>query len=441
MHYSDTIYALSSGFGKAGVAVVRLSGVHVRSVLQAIAGKVPANRVATLKTLRDKQGNLLDQALVLYFENPHSFTGEDVAEFHIHGGRASVAALLTCLSQFDGTRLAEPGEFSRRAFLGGKMGLDEIEALGDLIDSDTDAQRRQALNGFKGGLRKRVEEWRQILLEALSWVEAEIDFPDEEEAPTALHPDVVRNIEHVIREARRMLEDGRRGERLRQGAVVTIMGPPNAGKSSFLNKVADRQVAIVSAQAGTTRDAIEVALDLNGFPVTLVDTAGLRETTEDVESQGIALTQKWAEASDLVLWFVEDQDRMPYPSGLQKKTVWKVHTKNDLNKPIMESDAKAYSISALTGDGINQLMDDLAQWAKNEFESGEEPFITRERHRLIVSQLYCDLDKVLSRINELPRELLAEELRIACRLIGRVAGRVDVEDVLDTIFSAFCIGK
>jgi tRNA modification GTPase len=439
---TDSIYALSSGFGKAGVAVIRVSGNSVRKILSALIGHIPQNRQVVLSFLkRPTDGSILDHALVIFFEGPRSFTGEDVAEFHIHGGRAVVSALLQTLALFENTRMAEPGEFSRRAFAAGKMDLSEIESLGDLIDADTEAQRRQALRGLEGALSARAEKWRAQLLIALSWVEAQIDFPDEDDVAQDLHPDVERNMRLVAEEAKNLLNDGRRGERLRSGAVVAISGPPNAGKSSFLNKVAERNVAIVSPIAGTTRDAIEVSLDLEGFPVTMVDTAGIRDTTDDLEQQGVALARQWADAADLVLWFYDGSQNTPLMFPHSDKPLWMVRNKVDLMQEVGETDIGHYRISVKSGEGVSKLLDDLTYWVKSEFESGEEPLITRERHRTIITQLHAELHQSLQSIHLIGRELLAEDLRLACRTIGRISGRVDAEDVLENIFSSFCIGK
>ncbi len=454
MRSTDTVYALSSGYGKAGVAVIRVSGNRVPEIISAMLDKDIQPRKAQLLVIRHPEDkSVIDRALVLFFNAPHSFTGEHVLEFQVHGGRAVVKRLLHALATFPNTRLAEAGEFSRRAFEANKMDLVEVEALADLIDAETEAQRRQAVRGLDALLSNHAEQWRGHLLRALAWVEAEIDFPEEDEVPQELNPEVFHLVQQVHHESGQLLNDQNRGERLRSGAIVAIAGLPNAGKSSFLNRVAQRSVAIVSDIPGTTRDALEVNLDLEGYPVTMVDTAGIRETEDAIEKQGVRIAQDWLEKSDLVLWMIDSSANvMPeIPDMLKTKRFWVILNKAD----IFDSDAhvsreklfafsqaeKICFISAKQGDGVVDLLDQLTQWVREEFESDQEPLITRERHRVILQQLHSVLEQSIANYSHLPRELLAEDLWLATRILSRISGRVDAEEVLGEIFSSFCIGK
>lgn len=434
---TETIFALSSGRGPAGVAVVRVSGRRAGEAVLQLTGKaLPAPRVAVLRELLDSEtGETIDQSLLLWFPSPASFTGEDVAEFHVHGGPAVVSGVLTALGHLDGLRPAEPGEFTRRAFLAGKMDLTQVEGLADLIHAETEAQRRQALRQMQGVLTNLYEGWRSRLIRALAYVEADIDFADEDDVPEHVSAQVRGQIESLSEEIARHLADGSRGERLRDGLSVAIIGKPNAGKSSLLNALAKRDVAIVSNIAGTTRDIIEVHLNLGGYPVTLIDTAGLRETDDPVEAEGVARARARAEAADLRLHLT------PYgeePATADESTL-AVVTKVDLEDG---ADAGArdgrFYISILTGAGLGELIAHLADWAGKALSGGESVLLTRERHRHALETCRACLQNAIVQPDLV---LMAEDMRLAARALGRITGRVDVEDLLDVIFRDFCIGK
>ena len=454
-----TIYAVSSGAGRAGVAVLRLSGPAAAPALRALAGRLPEPQRATLVRLRDPESReRIDRGLVLYFPAPASFSGEDMAELHVHGSRAVLARLLAVLARLSGLRPAEPGEFTRRAFENGKLDLAAVEGLIDLIDAETEAQRRQALRQMEGALGRQAEDWRERLLRTLALVEAEIDFVDEADVPESVGRRAAEEAAPLLAEIRRHLADVRRGERIRDGIVVVIAGPPNAGKSTLLNALARREVAIVSAEAGTTRDVIEVRLDLASQAVTLLDTAGLREAESAVEREGVRRALERAERADLVLWLeAADADPAPPPETLAGGPLLRLWTKCDLapggsrleDRSDLEdrsgldgqSGSDRLDISARTGEGIPALLDRLSAFAA---EAGLEPaLVTRERQRLALQDCADALARVVaaSASRDIALELVAEDLRLAARALGRLTGRVDVEDLLDVIFREFCIGK
>jgi tRNA modification GTPase len=433
---SDTIFAVASGFGRAAVSIVRLSGSRSRTVLEELAGALPDPRRLTLRVLREPGSGLpLDQALVVWFPGPRTFTGEDQAELHIHGGLATRAAVLRTLGAFEGCRPAEAGEFTRRAFLNGRMDLAQVEGLADIIDAETEAQRRQAMRQLEGELGHAVEAWREQLLEALALLEASLDFSDEGDVPLTLERRAEEILQEVERSLARVLAN-RSGERLRDGFMVVLAGRPNSGKSTLLNALARRDVAIVSPVPGTTRDVIEVRCDLKGLPVTFVDTAGLRESDDLVEKEGIRRALARASAADLVLWLLEPGDTADEPPGPGVQTI-RVGTKSDLAH---RSDCDI-RVSAQTGEGMSQLLEVIADKAGIGIGSGD-PLLTRQRHRESLEEA---LRAVAGAVALLRRngdtELAAEEARLATRAIGRITGRVDVEDVLDKLFATFCIGK
>jgi tRNA modification GTPase len=432
---TETIFAPSTAPGKAGVAVVRVSGSEAKEALEQIAGLVPVPRAAQLAMLRDPRSReVLDKGLVLFFPAPHSFTGEDVAEFQIHGSRAVVAGLIGALVSIPGLRLAEPGEFVRRAFENGKMDLAETEALADLLAAETAAQRRQALNGLESGLGPKAEAWRGELIQAQALIEAEIDFPDEGDVPAGLIARAQEIASALSQNIHRVLA-APDGARLREGAVVVIAGPPNVGKSSFLNRVAKREVAIVTPHAGTTRDLLELPLDLGGFPVALIDTAGFRDATDPVEIEAIERAAQRAASADLVLWFSDDPRTDSVPSDFANLVVWGVRTKADLQS----ADAgQRFIISAATGSGISELLSALSEHLASVLTPQELALVTRRRHRDALEEARRELQACVSIAEP---ELLAEVLRRAARSLGRISGRVDVEDVLDAVFGSFCIGK
>jgi len=533
---AQTIFALSSGRGPAAIAVVRISGSRAGEALKALTGKdLPAPRQAAFARIRDPQTNaIIDEALALWFPAPRSETGEDVAELQLHGGRAVIAATLVALGKLDGLRPAEAGEFTRRAFENGKLDLTAVEGLADLVMAETEGQRAQALRQMQGALRGRVESWRERLIKALALVEARIDFSDEADVPEDLLAPALSITRELAGEIEGALADGHRGERLRDGLVVAIAGPPNAGKSTLLNRIARREAAIVSPFAGTTRDVIEVHLDLGGWPVTLLDTAGIRETDDPVEMEGVRRARERAAAADLVLWVVDaseatpssvipgrpqgagpesvtrDQElraRPPLPSGLRRTPandsdrdgpsvppasarpgpetrpagppIWLIGNKIDLVSPAIRNESKhqmvgkselgdrtndllkntvnqslternesvfdnnehVFDISATTGEDFDVLFAALARHAESFLAGAEPALVTRERHRRALEEALAALRRALGPEVAGREDLLAEELRIAARALGRLTGRVDVEDILDVIFRDFCIGK
>lgn len=429
-----TIVALSSGTGRAGVAVVRVSGTRVRFVLETIAGGLPEPRQAVLRRLRDEAGEVIDSAIVLYFPSPASFTGEDVAEFHVHGSRAVLARLLAVLCALPGLRLAEAGEFTRRAFEAGKLDLAEVEGLADLIDSDTEWQRRQALRQMEGALGESVARWRSGLIESMALLAAEIDFSDEGDVAGPLVEQALAGVAAVLLELRAALGSFAMGERVREGFVVVLAGPPNAGKSSLMNALARRDVAIVSPVAGTTRDAIEVRLDLAGLPVLLIDTAGLRDSGDPIEAEGVRRARAMVDRADLVL-SVRAIDSEPDRIHRDANAL-AIATKTDLPGSQRPGELP---ISVVTGAGLEALLTAIVN-KLSALTPAEPALLTRERHRLAVSQAIVALDRAVdSRHGR--AELLAEDIRVAVLALERLLGRIDVEDVLDQLFSGFCIGK
>lgn len=442
---SDTICALSSAAGRAGIAVIRISGPGTLGVLSRLTGaEAFAPRRASLSELRDPEtGGMLDRGIVLWFPAPRSFTGEDVAELHIHGGRASVGAMLDALTGRFGLRLAEPGEFTRRAFDNGKLDLTEAEGLADLVDAETEAQRRQAVRQLGGELGRLYEGWRETLVASLAHLEADIDFADDD-LPAGVLEGARASVSALLSEVREHLADNRRGERLRDGVEIAILGAPNVGKSSLLNALARRDAAIVSSRAGTTRDVIEVHLDLGGYPVTLADTAGLREVDDEIEEEGVRRARARAEAADLkiVMFDVCSNTGLdPESLALLDDDALPVLNKIDLRPPEpleFGDDFVPVPVSAATGEGIPELLASLEARVTGLLEVYSAPALTRARHRAALVECAEALARSLEA--EAP-ELTAEDLRLAARALGRITGRVDVEDILDVIFRDFCIGK
>jgi tRNA modification GTPase len=431
---ADTIFALSTAPGRAGVAVVRVSGPEATRALEMLSGKpVSTPRTATMTGFFDGGGNLIDRGLAIYFQQPSSFTGEDIAEFHIHGGRAIVGAMLDALAAL-GLRPAEPGEFTRRAVENGKIDLTQAEAIADLVDAETDAQRRQALRQYDGALAELYECWRADLIRAGAWAEAAIDFSDEE-LPADTLARTRADISKILQDIQRHLDDSRRGEVLREGLHLTVIGPPNAGKSSLVNALARRDVAIVAETAGTTRDVIEVRMDLGGYPVILADTAGLRETSEMVEAEGVRRARARAESADLVLLLLDGSAADPPPAIGADLTVW---NKSDLPWPACR---EGIAISLKTGDGLDAMINALTEKVRERLERPTEaPVLTRKRHRHALEEAVRSLEHALMTPDD-QTELMAEDLRLALRSLGRITGRVDIEEVLDAVFKDFCIGK
>jgi tRNA modification GTPase len=441
----DTIYALSSGRPPVAIAVIRISGPRAADALVALAGRLPAPRQAAFARLRDPlSGEPIDDALVLFFPGPKSETGEDTVELQVHGGRAVIAAVFTALSQVEGLRPAEAGEFTRRAFENGKLDLTGVEGLADLIFADTDAQRRQALQQLQGLLGQRADAWRKRLIAAQALAEAGIDFSDEADVASDVLQQSLAAARELLIEIAETLKDARRGERLREGLVVAIAGPPNAGKSTLLNRIARRDAAIVSPYAGTTRDVIEVHLDLDGYPVTLLDTAGIRDTDDPVEREGVMRARARAEAADLVLWVTDGSD-LSQSEALRPAAAaeqWSVLNKIDLNSATAPGPAlqkTRFAISALTGEGTNALLAALEAFARDNMGALEPALVTRERQRHLLEETHAALARAVSASER--EDIFAEELRVAAQALGRLTGRVDVEDILDVIFRDFCIGK
>lgn len=435
-----TIYALATAPGRAAIAVVRVSGPAAAAALIALAGPLPAPRTAALRQLRDVDGQPIDQALVLWFPAPASETGEDMAEFQVHGGRAVVEAVLRALGAIPGLRPAEPGEFARRAFANGKLDLTAAEGLADLVAAETDAQRRQALHQLEGGLAHLYDGWRRTLIDLSARLEAAIDFPDEG-LPTDLTAGVARSIDDLAVQVRAHLDDGRRGERLREGFHVAIIGRPNVGKSSLLNRLARREAAIVAPEPGTTRDVIEVSLDLDGLPVTVADTAGVRDAGGAVEREGMRRARRTADQADLKILIGNSEHIGTGAPDLgfapDERTIVAIN-KCDLARPGPSPGAAWYPISCVTDEGIDALVRAVTDRLRSQAWQGGGPVLTRARHRAELEATLAALDRAAS--GTAP-ELVAEDLRLAARCLGRITGRVDVEDVLDRLFAEFCIGK
>jgi tRNA modification GTPase len=432
---TDTIFAPATGFGRAAVAVIRISGPQTSAFLHAVAGNLPEPRRLSLRRLRDPQsGEPLDQALVAWMPGPNSFSGEDQAELHLHGSLAVRAAVLRALSAFDGCRAADPGEFTRRAFLNGRMDLSSVEGLADLIDAETEAQRRQALRQLEGALGSLVERWRERLISALARLEAALDFSDEGDVPAHLEAEAGTILADMQREIAGTLAEAHRGERLREGFVVVLAGPPNAGKSTLLNVLAKRDVAIVSAVPGTTRDAIEVRCDLGGLPVTFVDTAGLRASTDPIEQAGMERTRARLGTADMTLWLEAPDAHDAAPAGAAVVTV---ATKADLSPAMGDAEL---AISAVTGAGLEALLRRIQNEAQVALGQGDG-VVTRERHRAALTRADDALHRAATALAAGQSELATEDARLALRAIGEITGRVDVEHVLDRLFASFCIGK
>jgi len=437
----ETIYAVSSGAGKAGVAVIRVSGGAAGLALETLCGGLPPDRRAVVRSIRTRNGEIIDRGLVLWMPGPGTFTGEDSAEFQVHGSRAVVSAVLEALQEIDGLRPADAGEFARRAFENGKLDLTEVEGLADLIDAETEAQRRQALRQMEGAAGRIVEDWRGRLIGILALCEAGIDFADEDDVPAGVAVEVGPKITALATEIDRYLADGHRGEMIRDGLTVVIAGAPNVGKSSLMNALARRDVAIVSDIPGTTRDMIEVRLDLSGVPVTVVDTAGLRDSADLIEQEGVRRAEARARDSDLVLWMTDTASENP-PEGLVGPETWIVRNKCDrTGYPLGPRTGSEYGLSVRSGDGIEDLLAGLSAWIGDRVGSGTTPLITRARHRLELEAAVSALHAAANGDYLVHGDLVAEDLRRAAMALGRITGRIDVEDVLDAVFGQFCIGK
>ncbi|RMD92704.1 MAG: tRNA uridine-5-carboxymethylaminomethyl(34) synthesis GTPase MnmE [Alphaproteobacteria bacterium] len=425
----DTIFAPATPPGKSGVAVVRISGPRAHEVVRALAGELPAPRRASVRLLRDAQAQVIDEALVLVFEEGASFTGEASAEFHLHGSPAVLSRLQGVLRDEQGLRLAEPGEFTRRALENERLDLAQVEGLGDLIDAETEAQRRLALRVFSGALRERVGRWREQLIRAMALVEAVIDFADEE-VPEDVSQEVAIILGQVDEELQREIVGARAAERLREGFEVAILGAPNAGKSTLLNCLAGREAALTSEIAGTTRDVIEVRVDLNGLPVTFLDTAGLRETDDPVERMGVTRALERARAADLRIFLQVDEEEFP---ALQPGDIV-VAAKGDLRRD-------GRGVSGVTGQGVDGLLEEVAK--RLSAVAALPVTATRERHRRAMEEARAGIGRAMEELagGEARLELAGEELRGVVGSLSSLVGHVDVEQVLEEIFSRFCLGK
>jgi len=444
---TDTIYAPATAAGRAAVAVVRLSGPKTKAAVRAVTGVVPKARRASLRTLRGVGGEDIDRALVLVFDGPESYTGEDAAEFHVHGGTAVVAALIETLHAM-GLRLAEPGEFTRRAFENGKLDLAQAEGVADLIEAETEAQRRQALEQLGGRLSDVQARWTDAMLEALAMLEAAVDFPDEE-VPQDVAARARPVLERLVAELEIAAADAERGERIREGYRIALIGAPNAGKSTLLNALAGRDAAIVTATPGTTRDIIEVPMVLAGYKALMADTAGLRETGDEIEAEGVRRARAWAAAADLRLWLVDGSGAVAgaVPMELRPGDLCLI-TKRDL--PVgpagawAAAQAKRLGLSA--AEISNKGPSDLA-WIRGvleeriveALEGAEPPAATRLRHQELLAEAADRLRHAIGQDEQI--ELAAEDVRLAARALDRITGRIDPEQVLGRIFSTFCIGK
>ena len=424
----ETIFALASAQGRAGVSVIRLSGPDAKEVVSKFVSTLPEDRVAGLRTLSDDAGDPLDQALILRFDAPHSFTGEDVVELHLHGSIAVVHAVLRVLGDSDLARLAQPGEFTRRALENGQMDLAQVEGLADLIESETEAQRKQALRVVSGHLGQLVERWRSSLIRAAALIEATIDFVDED-VPVDVSPEVRGLLTVVKSDLIKEIAGSKVAERIRVGFEVAIVGAPNAGKSTLLNAMAGRDAAITSEIAGTTRDVIEVRMDLNGLPVTILDTAGLRDGKDAVEVIGIERALKRAGDADLRIFLAGKDDDLPLTQ------------QSDDIRITPKADISGVGVSGKTGQGVSELLGRVQNILEN--RSSQAGLATHERHRIAMQSTLAALDIVLPLVDQGPEhyDIAAEELRSAIRSLEALVGRIDVENLLDEIFSSFCLGK
>ena len=436
---SDTIFAVASGAGRTAISVIRISGPACRSILKSMVGRIPVARHATLSAIRSPGStDILDRGLVLWFPGPASFTGEDCIEFQVHGGKAVVASIISALGQMAGLRPSEPGEFTRRAFLNHRLDLTQVEALADLIDSETEHQRRQAIRQLDGALGQHARHWRGQLVRALALIEAEIDFVEEDDAPQQVVDQVCEIVAAVNAEIRGILNKGPVGERLRDGLTVVLAGRPNVGKSSLFNHIAGREAAIVSPLAGTTRDIISVNIDIAGYPVQFFDTAGMRRSKNLIENMGISKAKKAAQDADLVLWLF-DSGSKAQSNTIGGNEVWYVKTKSDLGEAV--PDLAGWHISSNTGQGVDELLAAIGTFAHERFGGGETHVLTRERHRLALAEVSRALEHIKLDGLDGQLELIGEDLRVALKYLGKLVGEVGVEEILGEIFSTFCIGK
>lgn len=434
----DTIFALSSGKLPSGLAVIRVSGNMTKAIVKTLLGRIPTPRVMTYGKLVSQDDDFLDSALTVFFPSPHSFTGEDCAEFHLHGGKAVVERFLNELAKFDSCRLAEPGEFSRRAFFNGKLDLTEAEGLADLIEAETESQRRLAIMGASGKLATLYRQWRNDLIKARAMIEAELDFSDEEDVPGSVSDIVWNNLRALSQSIREFVEKSERVASMRDGIKIVIAGAPNAGKSSIINKLSGFNVAIVTDEAGTTRDALETRIVIDGYPVLLTDTAGLRETDNKVEKLGIEVAYDRVKDADLVL--VVDDLAHPLPIVLPETDaeIWHIGNKCDLVNGSPEE--WPIQFSTKTGEGFDSFEKAIASFCSNFSYDVGEVVTARKRQLTLLKTAVSEIDNAVQHSNR-DLSLRAEHLRLAADSLGRITGDIDVEDILDVIFSQFCIGK
>ena len=442
-----TIYALSTGPGISGVAIIRVSGPHSSKVIKSLTGQpLPKARVATLRKINNiETSELIDEGIILWFPGPESYTGEDMAEIHIHGGQAVILAVQTEISKIENCRLAEPGEFTKLAFQNGKINLLKAESIADLISAETEIQRLQAVKIMKGKSSEKFNNLREKLLKILSFIEAKIDFP-EEDLPEENLNQIKRVSSDVLEKINKILNDQKVGEIIREGFKIAIVGPTNAGKSSLLNNLSNREVAIVSETAGTTRDVIEVHLNLDGYPVIISDTAGIRDSKDEIEKKGIKLSLKKAENADLKLVVVDAKsvDFSGFLNDLLKKDAILVINKSDLLEEKLDSEVSKFNhvlISLKNNLNIDNLISKIKNNLEKKFISEEDILITRERHRQHLLQCVEHLKNFLDKNDKKDFDKGAEDLRLATRQLGMIVGKVDVEEILGNIFNDFCIGK
>jgi len=442
-----TIYALSSGPGISGVSIIRVSGPDTKNVIKKLTGKeIPSPRMATLRKINNiNTSELIDEGIIIWFPGPESYTGEDMAEFHVHGGKAVVMAVQEAISNIENCKLAEAGEFTKLAFQNGKINLLKAESIADLISAETEIQRKQAVKIMKGKSSKKFNELRAKLLKILSFVEAKIDFP-EEDLPAENLKKIKKDSSEVLNEINKILDDQKVGEIIREGFKIAIVGPTNAGKSSLLNNLSNREVAIVSEIAGTTRDVVETHLNIDGYPVIISDTAGIRDSKDEIEKKGIKLSLNKAENADLKLVVIDAKS--PNLSGflndLLKKDAILVVNKSDLIKETLDKEISKFNhvlISLKDNLNIDKLIEKIKKQLKNKFISEEDILITRERHRQHLVQCVDHLKNFLKKNNKKDFDKAAEDLRLATRHLGMIVGKVDVEEILGSIFNDFCIGK
>jgi tRNA modification GTPase len=442
-----TIYALSTGPGKSGIAIVRVSGKETKKVIKLLTGKkLPSPKVATLRKINYiNTSELIDEGLVLWFPGPESYTGEDMAEFHVHGSKSVIQALYKSISKVQNCRMAEPGEFTKLAFHNGKINLLKAESIADLISAETELQRLQAVKVMKGNSSEKFNQLRERLLKILSFVEAQIDFPDES-LPDENIKKIKTNSNQVLNEIKKILDDQKIGETIREGFKIAIVGPTNAGKSSLLNNLSNREVAIVSEVAGTTRDVIETHLNLDGYPVIISDTAGIRDSKDEIENKGIKLSLNKAEKADLKLVVVDAKniDLKGFLNDLLKNNAILVINKSDLIKDALDQKVKKIDhvlISLKNNFNIDQLLKKIKNKLKNKFITDTDVLITRERHRDHLEQCVIHLKNFNDKNEKKDFDKAAEDLRLATRHLGMIVGKVDVEEILGSIFNDFCIGK